>query len=365
MAVSESASREGASDFGSGAAHGPRAPAARPAWVATLARFEKPNPLKALVQLIDTLIPYFALLAAMYLSMWWGLPYWVTLLIALPAAALMVRVFIFFHDCSHGSYVRSKLGLQILGNALGVVVFTAFAEWRLSHGTHHSTSGNLDRRGVGDVWTMTLEEYAAATKGRRMLYRFFRSPLVLFGLIPAFSFLIMHRFPSRHSHRSQVLSVLFTDAALAAIILAASLTIGIKTYLLIQVPVMILGGAGGVWLFYIQHQFDPTYWARNEKWGSMESALQGSSYYKLPKALQWISANIGFHHIHHLRPRIPNYNLQRCLDETPELQLSDPLSLWRSLKSVHLKVWDEQENLLLSFRETTERLRQRSGIVPA
>lgn len=331
----------------------------KPAWVADLKRYEVPNPIKASLQLIDTLIPYLALLTLMYLTMSWGLPYWVTLLVALPASALMVRVFIFFHDCSHGSYVRSRLGLQILGNVLGVIVFTAYSEWRYSHGIHHSTSGNLDRRGVGDIWTMTLEEYAAASKGRRLLYRIFRNPLVMFGLLPGLSFLIMHRFPSRHSHRNQILSVLLTDAALAGLIVAASLTIGIRSYLLIQVPIMILGGAGGVWLFFIQHQFDPTYWARNEQWGSMESALQGSSYYKLPRVLQWISGNIGFHHIHHLRPRIPNYNLQWCLEETPELQLPDSLSLWRSLKSVHLKVWDEKEKALLSFREVTSRLRRR------
>ena len=184
----------------------------------------------------------------------------------------------------------------------------------------------------------------------------------MFGAVPAISFLILHRLPTLHSRRNHILSVLFTDVALAGIILAAGLTIGIKCYLLIQIPVIILGGAGGVWLFYIQHQFDPSYWARNEDWGSMESALQGSSYYKLPKVLQWISGNIGFHHIHHLRPRIPNYNLQRCLNETPELQLPDSLSLWRSLKSVHLKVWDEKEKVLLSFGEMTRRLRYRPGI---
>jgi omega-6 fatty acid desaturase (delta-12 desaturase) len=334
----------------------------KPEWVAGLRKYETPDARKVAVQLIDTLIPYFALLALMYLSMQWGLPYWVTLLIAVPTAALMVRVFIFFHDCCHGSYVRSRLGLQILGNVLGVVVFTAYSDWRYSHGIHHSTSGNLDKRGIGDVWTMTLEEYAAASKVRRLLYRFFRNPIVMFGLIPAFSFLILHRLPTRHSHVRQILSVLFTDVALAGIIVAATLTIGIRAYLLIQIPVVILGGAGGVWLFYIQHQFDPSYWARNEDWGSMESALQGSSYYKLPKLLQWISGNIGFHHIHHLRPRIPNYNLQRCLNETPELQLPDSLSLWRSLKSVHLKVWDEKERVLLSFGEMTRRLRQHPRI---
>jgi len=356
------------SDFSAGAA--PDAPPSpvrsdtgprkeKPAWVAGLKKYETPNSGKVTLQLVDTLIPYLALLAVMYLTMWQGLPYWVTLLVALPAGAFLMRVFIFFHDCCHGSYVRSRLGLLVLGNVLGVVVLTAYSDWRHSHGIHHSTSGNLDRRGIGDVWTMTLEEYAAASKVRRVLYRLFRNPFVMFGVIPAFSFLILHRLPTRHSQKNHILNVLFTDAALAGIIVAASLTIGIRAYLLIQVPVMILGGAGGVWLFYIQHQFDPSYWARNEDWGSMESAMQGSSYYKLPKVLQWISGNIGLHHIHHLRPRIPNYNLQRCLDETPELQLPESLSLWRSLKSVRLKVWDEHEKVLLSFGEMTRRLRQR------
>jgi omega-6 fatty acid desaturase (delta-12 desaturase) len=340
----------------------PRRHEEKPAWVAGLKRFEKPSPGRVTVQLIDTIIPYLALLALMYLTMTWKLPYWVTLLIALPASALLVRAFIFFHDCCHGSYVASKPGLQVLGNLLGVMVFTPYANWRHAHGVHHSTSGNLDRRGVGDIWTMTVEEYAASSRLKRLLYRFFRNPLVMFALIPAFSFLIMHRFPSRHTNRNRLMSVLFTDAALTAILCAAYLTIGIKAYLLIQVPVMILGGAGGVWLFYVQHQFDPTYWARNEEWGSMEAALQGSSWYKLPKVLQWISGNIGFHHVHHLRPRIPNYNLQRCLKETPELQLSDPLYLWRSLKSVNLKVWDEREKIFLSFRQMTHRLRQRGAV---
>jgi acyl-lipid omega-6 desaturase (Delta-12 desaturase) len=336
-------------------------PQERPAWVSNLKKYETPDIRKAFVQLVDTVIPYLALLAVMYLTVSWGLPYWITLLVAVPAGALMVRVFIFFHDCCHGSYVRSPLALRILGNLLGVLVFTAYSEWRYSHGIHHSTSGNLDRRGIGDIWTMTLEEYAAASPGKRLLYRIFRNPFVLFGLMPALSFLLQHRFPSRHSHRSQVLSVLFTDAVLAAIIVAAGFTIGIRTYLLIQVPVMVLGGAVGVWLFFVQHQFDPSYWARSGQWGSMESALQGSSYYKLPRILQWISGNIGFHHVHHLRPRIPNYNLQRCLEETPELQLPDPLFFGKSLQSVHLKVWDEKEKTLLGFGETVRRIRQRSA----
>ena len=329
----------------------------KPAWVGALNRFEKPSPRKVAIQLLDTLPPYLGMVALMYLTMTWHLPYIVTLLIALPAGAFLMRLFIIFHDCGHGSYVASELGQKIIGNVLGVVTFTAFADWRRSHGIHHSSAGNLDRRGVGDVWTMTMEEYAASSPTRRWWYRVFRNPFVMFGLGPFFSFLIIHRWPTPGSNRNQFFSVMLTNLALAGIVVACSLTVGIKDYLLIQLPILLLGGAGGVWLFYIQHQFDPSYWARTEGWESMAAAMRGSSFYKLPRVLQWISGNIGFHHIHHLRPRIPNYNLQQCLNETPELQLPDPLRLWPSLMSVHLKVWDERKKILLTLRQMREQLR--------
>jgi omega-6 fatty acid desaturase (delta-12 desaturase) len=332
--------------------------AEKPSWVSSLKQFEKPSALKVTLQLVDTLIPYAALWALMYLTMRWGLPYWATLLIALPAGALMLRLFIFFHDCCHGSYLASELAMKIIGNVLGIIVFTPYAYWRHSHGVHHSTAGNLDRRGVGDVWTMTAEEYAACTRFKRLQYRLFRNPFIMFGLGPIYSFLIMQRIPSHASKPNQVVSVLLTDLALAAIVVTAGLTIGLKAYLLIQLPILLLGGAAGVWLFYVQHQFDPSYWERNETWESMESAMQGSSYYKLPRVFQWISASIGLHHVHHLRPRIPNYNLQRCLNEIPELQLPNPLTLGNSLRSVRLKLWDEKRKLLLSFREMALQMRQ-------
>jgi len=332
--------------------------AEKPAWVSSLKQFEKPDAMKVTLQLIDTLIPYAALCALMYLTMTWGLPYWATLLVAVPAGALMLRLFIFFHDCCHGSYLASPLGMRIIGNILGVIVFTPYANWRHSHGVHHTTAGNLDRRGVGDIWMMTAEEYAASMRFRRLRYRLFRNPFIMFGLGPICTFLIMHRFPSRHPKPNQVLSVLLTDLAIAAIVVAAGLTIGIRAYLMIQLPILLFGGAAGVWLFYVQHQFDPSYWERNEDWESMESAMRGSSYYKLPKVFQWISASIGLHHVHHLRPRIPNYNLQRCLSEIPELQLQNPLTLRKSLRSVRLKLWDEKRKLLLSFREMALLMRQ-------
>jgi omega-6 fatty acid desaturase (delta-12 desaturase) len=334
----------------------------KPAWVADLKRFERTSALKVAWQLLNTLLPYAALLILMYLTMSWKLPYWITFLLALPAGALLVRIFIFFHDCGHGSFVASPIGQKIIGNFLGLFTFSCFSSWRFSHGIHHSTSGNLDRRGVGDVWTMTVDEYAACTPLRRLQYRLFRNPFVMFGLGPFFSFVIIQRLPPRGANRKQVLSVVLVNAVIAGIVVAASLTIGIKAYLLIQMPIMFLGGAAGVWLFYVQHQFDPSYWARTEEWESMDAAMRGASYYKLPRVLQWISGNIGFHHVHHLRPRIPNYNLQAALNATPQLQLPDPLLLWPSLKSVRLKVWDEREKCLLTLREATRQLRQRPSL---
>lgn len=330
---------------------------AKPAWVAGLKQFEKTAPRRITLQLLDTLVPYLGLLVLMYLTMAWHVPYAVTAVLAIPAGALMVRNFIIFHDLGHGTFVSSPAARQVLGNMLGVLTFTAFSDWRRSHGIHHSTAGNLDRRGIGDIWTMTLEEYAAASPLRRFQYRLFRNPFIMFGLGPLYSFLLVHRFPTRGSGRNQVVSVILTNAAITGIILAAVFTIGIKVYLLIQMPVFLVGGAVGVWLFYVQHQFDPSYWAHTEEWDSLKAAMQGSSYYKLPKVLQWVSGNIGLHHIHHLRPRIPNYNLQECLDATPELQLPDPLRLWTSLKSIRLKVWDERSRTLLTFPQAGRRLR--------
>jgi len=333
----------------------------RPEWVTDLKRYEQPDVRKVFVQLIDTVLPYLSLLVLMYLTIHWNAPYWATLLLAVPAAGFLVRTFVIFHDCVHGSYLASKSAVTILGTILGIITFTPFSEWRHHHGVHHSTSGNLDRRGVGDVWTMTVAEYTASSRAKRLFYRLFRNPLFMFGLGPLYMFLILHRIPSRHARKEQVRDVLVADVVLAAIIVAAAFTIGIKAYIMVQLPVLMLGGSAGIWLFYVQHQFDPAYWARTEDWGSMQAALQGSSFYKLPKVLQWISGNIGFHHIHHLRPRIPNYNLERCLRDNSELQLDRPLTLWRSLKSVRLNLWDEKRHILLSFRQAVRSIGHAPG----
>ncbi len=330
----------------------------RPAWVHGLKRFEIPDSRKAAIQFIDTAVPYFALWVGMYFTIRWGFPYWVTLLLALPASGFLVRLFVFFHDCSHGSYISSRRAMKVLGNFLGILTFIPFSEWRTLHSIHHSSSGNLDRRGIGDVWTMTLNEYLSSSWITRLLYRTFRNPLTILGLGPLYIFLIAHRIPSRGARREQIASVIFLDLIIAAISTGAFLTIGLQAYIMIQLPILFIGGMAGVWLFYIQHQFDPSYWSRSEDWQSLEAALKGSSYYRLPGILRWFSANIGYHHIHHLRPRIPNYNLERCFNETPELQLQNPLTLWRSLKSLRLNLWDEKRRILISFRDIGRLQRQ-------
>lgn len=323
----------------------------RPEWLRGLKRFEHADTRRAVWQLVNTLLPYLGLLALIYLLLRWGLPQWATLILSLPAGALLLRLFVIFHDCAHGSLFPARRANAIVGGLLGFLTFTSFSDWRHSHGVHHSHSGNLDRRGIGDIWTMTVAEYLASGVAKRLAYRFARNPVVLFLLGPIGVFLIANRFPGRGAQRRQVLGVVITDVLIAAVVALCSATIGIGTYLLVQLPAVYLMGVGAVWIFYIHHQFDPSYWARTAEWESLEAALRGSSYYRLPRLLQWISANIGLHHIHHLAPRIPNYHLQRSLRETPQLELDDPLTLAKSIAAVRLNLWDEERAVLVSFRE--------------
>jgi omega-6 fatty acid desaturase (delta-12 desaturase) len=279
-----------------------------------------------------------------------GVSYWVTLALAVVAAAFMMRIFIFFHDAGHGSFFSSSKANTIVGYVTGVLTFTPYQSWRRAHAKHHATAGNLDRRGTGDVWTMTVDEYQAAPWRTRVAYRVYRNPLVLFGLGPTASFIFAQRFPQKGAKPRERNSVWITDAALLGILVVAGLTIGIGPYLLIQLPIMLVGGALGIWLFYVQHQYADVYWARDDVWDPTKAAMEGSSYYKLPRVLQWFTGNIGLHHIHHLRPRIPNYHLQRCYDEVPAMQAVDPLTIGESLKSLRMNLWDEEEQELVSFR---------------
>jgi omega-6 fatty acid desaturase (delta-12 desaturase) len=329
----------------------------KPKWLQLLKQFEVPKTGKAVGQILNTVLPYFAMLVIMYLTIYFSLPYWVTLLLSIPTAGFLIRIFIFFHDCCHGSFFKSKRAMKIFGNIFGVLTFTPFSDWRYAHGQHHQTAGNLDHRGMGDVWTMTVDEYRASSKAKQFGYRLYRNPLVMFGLGPIYNFLILHRFPQKGMSKKTGRNVLLSNLSILAVVIIASLTIGFFTYLKIQLPVIYFAGMGGIWLFYVQHQFDPTYWARDEEWGTIKAAMEGSSFYKLPAVLNWFSGNIGLHHIHHLKPRIPNYNLMACLKKIPELQQIKPLTLWRSFKSVNLHLWDEAGKRLLSFRAYAKMLK--------
>lgn len=323
----------------------------RPAWVTTLKAYDTPVTWRAVWQLANTLIPYAAIVTLMYLSISAGLPAIVTIVLAIPAAAFLVRLFVLFHDCSHGSFFRNQRANRLVGHILGILSFTAFGSWQHGHGVHHSTSGNLDRRTIGEVWTLTAQEYLDSPWWTRLAYRIYRNPVFLFGIAPVLLFVVVQRKPHRLDNARQRRSVWITNAAIAAIVISASLTVGLGTYLLIQLPIIYFAGMAGIWLFYVQHQFDPGYWKREEEWHSLESAFDGSSYYRLPKVLQWFSANIGLHHVHHIRPRIPNYNLQRCLDAVPELRLKDALTIRTSVRTLHLNLWDEGTERLISFRD--------------
>jgi len=327
----------------------------RPGWLKQLKQFETPSRWRAIWQVVNSAVPYAAIGVLMYFTMQWGFPVWATILLAIPAAAFLVRMFIIFHDCGHGSFFKSQTANRIVGTAMGVLTFTSFGNWRYGHGIHHSSSGNLDRRTIGEVWTLTVEEYKASPWYRRLAYRVYRNPFVMFGIAPLLLFVVSQRFPDKHSGKKQVRSVWITNGFIAAIVLAATFTIGIGPYLLIQMSIMYFAGMAGIWLFYVQHQFDPGYWERAEEWNFVDAAIEGSSYYKLPKILQWFSGNIGLHHVHHLRPRIPNYNLQRCLDSIPELQVKDHLTIRESFRSIWMNLWDEANGRLISFRQLDRR----------
>ncbi len=326
-------------------------------WKQVVAKYQQPALRRGLWQLLNTLLPYAALWCLMYLTL--GISYWLTGALALVAAGLLVRIFIIFHDCGHGSFFKSRRANDILGFVTGVLSFTPYYHWRWEHALHHASSGDLDRRGTGDVWTLTLQEYLEASRGKRFAYRVARNPFVLFTLAPLF-LVIVHRFCSPNAGRRERDSVHLTNIALLAMGTGLSFLFGLQTYLLLQFGVLLAAGIAGVWLFYVQHQFEGVYWERSQEWDYATAALQGSSFYKLPKVLQWFSGNIGFHHIHHLSPRIPNYHLEKCHYAEPLFQAVKPVTLFASFKSLTFRLWDEQRRRLVSFRALKQR-RQAGG----
>jgi acyl-lipid omega-6 desaturase (Delta-12 desaturase) len=317
-----------------------------------LTRYREPNRIRSVIEIAITALPLASLWCAAWLAYDFGF-WWVSLLIAIPAAGFLVRLFMIQHDCGHGAFFRNRRANDWVGRVIGVLTMTPYDFWRRTHAIHHATSGNLDRRGIGDVDTLTVEEYRSRTFWGRLQYRLYRSPIVMFGLGPAYTFLLRHRLPFglMRAGWEPWLSTQATNAAIAAIALGLIWLIGVKAFFLIHLPIMMLAATFGVWLFYVQHQFEATFWDENRGWNLHEAALHGSSHYDLPPLLRWFSANIGVHHVHHLCSRIPYYRLPSVMREHPELREIGRLTLMQSFRCVRLALWDETQRRLVSFRE--------------
>ena len=306
---------------------------------------------RSLTQILTSVVPLFIFWYAAYGALTVG--YWLTLILAVPTAGFVMRLFLIQHDCGHGSFFKSQKVADFVGFWLGVATFTPYRYWRKTHAYHHAHSGDLGFRGLGDVDTITVSEYLEKPFLGRLRYRLYRHPFVILGLGGFFVFARKHRYPWDIPRRwkREWASVWKTNAALAALLVLASLTIGLKAAVIVHLPVLIVTGTVGVWLFYVQHQFEDTYWNEHTDWSYFEAGLQGSSYLVLPKPLQWVTASIGIHHVHHLSARIPNYRLQQCLDENPQLQHVTQITIWDGIKTLRLALWDEDSRRLISFRE--------------
>lgn len=310
--------------------------------------YQQANLMKAGWQLVNTLGAYALLWVLMYLSL--SVSWWLTIPLIVIAAGLLVRIFIIFHDCCHGSFFRSARANEVWGFVCGALVFTPYHKWQREHAQHHATAGNLDRRGTGDIWTLTVEEYLAASWGKRLAYRLARNPVVLFLLAPLYVFLVQHRFVSAQADKRERTSAWATNLCLALTAWGMSAIFGLGSYVLVQLAVLAIAGGVGLWLFYVQHQFETVSWQRHENRSHVTVALYGSSFYKLPRVLQWFTGNIGFHHVHHLNPKVPNYYLERCHAAHPVFQKATTLTLRASFRSLSLRLWDESASKLVGWR---------------
>lgn len=317
----------------------------------TLSRYRTPNRARSVLELALTAIPFFILWALAWAAISAG--HLSGLVLTVPAAAFLIRLFMIQHDCAHRSFFHSRQANDWTGRIIGVLTLTPHDFWGYTHARHHASSGNLDRPRIGEIDTLTLREYQSLSRGQRLRYRLYRHPLVLFGLGPAYLFLLDYRMPFgfMRAGRMPWVSTMATNVAIAAVVTTMTWLVGAGTFLLVQLPITLMAAAVGVWLFYVQHQFEDTYWERAADWKFDRAALYGSSHYDLPPVLRWFSANIGVHHVHHLCSRIPSYRLPEVLRDHPELRYIGRLTLRQSIRSVNLALWDEDQRRLVSYRE--------------
>ncbi|MDQ0298448.1 omega-6 fatty acid desaturase (delta-12 desaturase) [Salibacterium salarium] len=326
----------------------------------SVAPFAAPNTKSSISQIINTIFPFFIVWFLAYQSL--SISIWLTLPLTVVAAGFAVRTFIILHDCAHDSFFKSKKANRIVGTLTGIMTHFAFMKWKHSHAIHHATSSNLDKRGTGDIWMMTVDEYRNASFGKRLQYRLYRNPIVMFGLGPFFLFLIENRFNKKQAKRKEKLNTYIINASIVTIYALLIWAIGWQAFLIVQVPILFVSGSLGIWLFYVQHQFEDSYFENEEDWSFVKAAVDGSSYYKLPKVMQWMTGNIGFHHVHHLSPRVPNYNLEKTHENVTPLQQATTITLASSLQSIRFRLYDEKNKSFVNFKEMKALLKKENRV---
>ncbi|WP_453996504.1 fatty acid desaturase [Bacillus nitroreducens] len=325
-----------------------------------VAPFEKSNFKASLIQLCNTIIPYFGLWALAYYAL--DISYLLTLVIGVVAAGFLVRIFIIFHDCCHHSFFKNRKANKIIGTICGILTLFPYSKWGHDHSVHHATSSNLDKRGTGDIWVLTVEEYLEASVWKRLCYRIYRNPFVMFILGPIFVFLIENRFNRRKAKSKERINTYITNLGIVTIAAIFCVTIGWQSFLLVQGTIFMVSGIAGVWLFYVQHTFEDSYFEEDENWEYVKAAVEGSSFYKLPRPLQWLTGNIGYHHVHHLSPRVPNYKLEEVHNQTAPLQHVPTITLKTSLKSLKFRLWDENEKVFVGYGKIKEMVAEQKNV---